>query len=325
MPSKIGAMIALAVVACVLAGCSKSRHGADEKYYLVSTNIKLPYWQAAGAGFSRASTKLGVPAEFVGPDTYDAKGEVDAFRKLLTRKDKPTGILVSPADPELMKPAIDEAVAAGIPVITIDSDAPSSKRLFFIGTNNYQAGLLGGDVASKKLHGKGNVVVFTMPGQVNLDERLHGYKDAFAKTPQIRITQVIDIRGDSRIAFDTTDRMTGKKEPVDAFVCLEASACKEVAEVLDRQHIKDKVVVAMDTDDDTLNWIKKGAIAATIAQRPGTMAYMGMKMLDDLYHNKLDSLDADFGKDPLSPVPVFVDTGATLIDQSNVDSFLSKR
>ena len=55
------------------------------------------------------------------------------------------------------------------------------------------------------------------------------------------------------------------------------------------------------------------------------MAYMGMKMLDDLYHNKLDSLDTDFGKDPLSPIPVFVDTGATLIDQSNVDSFLSKR
>ncbi len=325
MRTKYGTIMALAVLAVVMSGCSKPRHSADEKYYLVSTNIKLPYWQAAGAGFIRAATKLGVPAEFVGSDTYDAKGEVDEFRKLMTRKDKPTGILVSVADADLMKPAIDEAIAAGIPVITIDSDAPTSKRLFFIGTNNYQAGLLGGDVAAKKMNGKGNVVVFTMPGQVNLEERLHGYKDAFAKSPQIKITHVVDIRGDSRIAFDTTDRMTGKKEPVDAFICLEASACKEVAEVLDRQHIKDKVVVAMDTDDDTLNWIRKGAIAATIAQKPGSMAFMGLKMLDDLNHNKLDTLDSDFARDPLSPVPVFVDTGATLIDSSNVDSFTSKR
>ena len=186
-------------------------------------------------------------------------------------------------------------------------------------------GLRGGEVVQTKMQCNGTGMALTMTSEINPEKRLNGYKDAVAKSPQIKITHVVDIRCESLIVFDTTERMTGKKELVDAFICLEASACKEVAEVLDRQHIKDKVVVAMDTDDDTLNWIKKGAIAATIAQKPGSMAFMGLKMLDDLYHNKLETLDSDFSKDPLSPVPSFVDTGATLIDSSNVDSFTSKR
>ena len=78
-----------------------------------------------------------------------------------------------------MQPEIDAAIDANIPVITIDSDAPHSHRLFFIGTNNLEAGHLGGQRVVNKLGGKGNVVFFSMPGQPNLDERLKGYEDIF--------------------------------------------------------------------------------------------------------------------------------------------------
>ena len=77
-----------------------------------------------------------------------------------------------------MGPEIDAAIAAGIPVITMDSDAPNSRRLYFIGTNNLAAGRLGGQRVVEKLNGKGNVVFFSMPGQPNLDERLKGYQES---------------------------------------------------------------------------------------------------------------------------------------------------
>jgi ribose transport system substrate-binding protein len=109
---------------------------------------------------------------------------------------------------------------------------------------------------------------------------------------------------------------------VDGFICLEATACEEVAEVLDRNKVTGKVVVAMDTHQGTLEGIQKGIIAATIAQKPFTMAFVGLKMLDDLYHHKPPSLDVHWAQDPFSPVPSFVDTGATLIDKSNVSSFI---
>ena len=298
-------------------------HDQDEKYVLISTNVKIPYWQAGSAGLFQAAAQLKVRSEFAGPDSYDPKAEQKALQEAV--QGKATGILISVADPGLLKDDIDRAVAAGIPVITVDSDAPSSKRLFFIGTDNYHAGQIGGQRLAKELNGKGNVVVFTIPEQANLKERLRGYRDSLEATPQIKITRVVDMKGDSRIAFDTATEILGqdKKDHVDAFVCLEALAGKEVATVLSQHAVKDKVILAMDTDDDTLSWIQKGVIAATISQKPYTMAYFGVKVLDDLYHHKLNNLNADWAKDSFSPIPAFVDTGSSLVDKTNVDALIA--
>ena len=239
---------------------------------------------------------------------------------------RPAGILVSPADPELLKQDIDAAIASGIPVITMDSDSPTSKRMFFIGTNNYQVGVLGGRVAVKHMGGKGNVVIFTNPGQANLEERFRGYRDVFADHPKIKVIDVISVKGDPRIAFDSTqDLIEKRKLQVDAFVCLEASGGKGVAEVLDRKELQGKTIVAMDTDEETLEWIQKGVIVATIAQKPFTMALVGLKTLDDLHHHRPKILDANWAQEPFALVPTFVDTGSILIDKSNVGVFLKAR
>src|SRR5579864_5382946 len=307
-------------VLSVLTGCT--RHSKSEQYYLIATNTAVPYWKTAADGFAAAGAQYGVSVDTRGPAGLNPQDEVEEFRAMVARK--PAGILVSVANSKLMTPEIDAAITAGIPVITVDSDAPESKRLYFIGTNNYQAGVMGAQVAAAQMRGKGNVVIFTMPGQTNLDDRLRGYRDIFASYPGLKIVRLVDIHGDPRVAFDTTEQIIGqKKEKVDGFVCLEALAGKEVANVLDRYHVSGKTVVAMDTDPDTLDWIKKGVIVATIAQKPYTMAYVGLKMLDDLHHHKLRSLQQNWAQDPFSPLPAFVDTGATLIDKNNVDAFMA--
>jgi len=312
---------ALILISLFLLSCSNA-HNSDEYFVFVSSNIQLPYWKTAGSGFSHAAAEFkGIRFDFTGPQSYDPKAERDALDQAVQKK--ATGILLSVADASVLKDSIDKAIAASIPVITIDSDAPSSKRLFFIGTNNYQAGFTGGQRLAQELKGKGNVVVFTMPDQPNLQDRLRGYKDALAKSPNIKITRVVDIQGDPRIAFDTTTQIVGKeRDKVDGFVCLEAQSGKEVASVLNSYKVTGKVVIAMDTDQETLDWIQKGVIAATIAQKPYTMAFVGMQMLDNLYHHKPPSLDADWAKDGYAPIPMFVDTGSDLIDKANVQSFI---
>lgn len=312
---------AVVVLSVILLSCG-SEHSSDEYFVFVSTNVQIPYWKTASTGFSHAAAQLkGIRSEFVGPQTFDPKAERDALDEAVQKK--ATGILISVADPAVLKDGIDKAIAAGIPVITVDSDAPTSKRLFFIGTNNYQAGFTGGQRLAKELHGKGSVVFFTMPDQQNLQDRLRGYKDALAKTPDIKITRVVDIQGDPRIAFDTTTQIIGKeRDKVDAFVCLEAQSGKEVAGVLDTYHVTGKTVIAMDTDPETLTWIQKGVIAATISQKPYTMAFVGMQMLDNLYHHKPASLDKDWSVDSYSPIPSYVDTGSDSIDKTNVEAFI---
>ena len=310
----------LAGVLVLLPSCGTGHSG--ETYILISTNIKVPYWQSASAGLGQAASHLGVGAAFQGPDAYDAAAERDTLENAIQKK--PSGIMISVADPTPLKDSIDRAIAAGIPVITIDSDAPNSKRLFFIGTNNYQAGLTGGKRLVQEMKGKGSVVVYTMPSQSNLNERLHGYKDAIEGS-QIKLTHIIDIKGDPRIAFDSTNQFLAndKKEHIDGFVCLEALSGKEVAGVLANYNIKGRAIIAMDTDPDTLQWIQKGVIAATISQKPYTMAYVGLMMLDNLHHQPPKALDADWAHDTFAPLPAFVDTGSALVDKTNVDSFIA--
>jgi ribose transport system substrate-binding protein len=175
-----------------LVGCAGT-HSPREKYFLVVANVNIPYWQAAAAGLMQAARELQVNAELVGLSTYDPKAEQQEFQR--AARLKPAGILISPADPGLMAPDIDAAIDAGIPVITMDSDSPASKRLLFIGTNNYEAGLMGGRITAKLLQAKGNVVVFTMPGQANLDERLNGYLFVFSGYPLIKIVDVVNLKG----------------------------------------------------------------------------------------------------------------------------------
>jgi len=317
--SKLWAWLLGVTIPLALLGCSESH--IDEKYFLITVNTKVPYWQAAKAGLERGAAQLKVTVNMVGPDSYDAQQQQQEFKRVVGLK--PAGILVSPADPALMKADIDSAVAQGIPVITIDADSPESKRLTFIGTNNYQAGLRGGEIAIRQLKSKGNVVFFTMPGQANLDERLAGYKAVFARSPGIKIAEVVDIKGDPTVAFDKTRELVEKsKTRIDGFLCLEAIAGKEVAEVLDRAKATDRLVIAMDDDPGTLDWIRKGGIHATIVQKPATMAFIGLKMLEDLVRHKPASLSANWSQDPFAPVPSFVDTGTLLVDRSNVEDFL---
>jgi ribose transport system substrate-binding protein len=310
----------MTALAFPLVSCGGGHSG--ETYILISTNTKISYWQTAGAGFAQSGQQLTVGYAVQGPENYDPSAERDALTSAIQKK--PAGILVSVADPNLMKDAINQAIASGIPVITIDSDAPASKRLFFIGTNNYQAGLTGGKRLVQELKGKGTVAVFTMPSQPNLNERLHGYKDAIEGS-QVKLSHVVDIKGDPRIAFDTATEFLAndKKEHIDAFVALEALSGKEIATVLDNNGVKGRTIIAMDTDPDTLEWIQKGVIAATIAQKPFTMAYVGLQMLDDLHHSPTKTLDADWAHDSFAPVPAFVDTGSALVDKNNVTAFIS--
>lgn len=311
--------ILLSAMVLLLGGCQR-RHAPEEKYYLVAANVKLPYWRTVQAGFFQAAAQFKVKAETAGPDIYDPEAQQKEFQRIV--KLKPTGILVSPADPKLLQPDIDAAIEQGIPVLTIDSDAPGSKRLTFVGTNNFEAGVIGGKVAAEHLKGKGNVVVYTILGQANMEERLRGYQSVFRGHPGIQIVETVNIKGDVRIAFDRTMEILEKsKTPPDGFVSMGAVAGKAVAEVLDRKQLQGKVVVAMDTDEETLEWIQKGLIQATIAQKPFTMGYYGLKVVDDLHHHKPQPLVANWAQEPFALMPTFIDTGATLVTTSNLSMF----
>jgi ribose transport system substrate-binding protein len=319
---KKAVLVMLALGVAFTSGCG-GRHSSKEVYYLISANTALPYWQTAAAGFKQAAAQYKVKARVVGPEGYDPQAALAELHKAIA--DHPAGILISVADVSVLQPEIDAAVNAGIPVLTMDSDAVGSRRLYFIGTNNLEAGRLGGRRVIEKLGGKGNVVFFTIAGQPNTEERLKGFKDIFISRLEIKIVDVVDIKGDVRTAFDKTMEfmaLTGAKK-IDAFVCLDSASGKMVADAINRSKITDRLLVTWDVSQDTLDGIKAGTIDATIAQKPYTMAYIGLKGLDEVFHAPPEQLNKDYATDSFSPYPVFVDTGTSLVDKSNVDLYIA--
>src|SRR6266436_635013 len=302
--------------AALIGSCAKPYHEDNERYVFVATNINLPYWREAEAGFLDAAKTLGVKAELIGPTNYDPNGEIGMFRKVVEQQ--PAGICVSAARPEVFQAEIDKAVAQGIPVICVDADVPNSKRAAYIGTDNFKAGKESLKRMAALVTGKGSIVVITIPGQHNLDDRVAGVADGLKNYPALKLTKILDDKGDARNAFDQVSELIQKKEKMDGIICLEATGGSGAADALHRFSMEGKLpIVAFDNDPETLDWIERGAITATITQKPYVMSYYGLKFLDDLHHNAVHQFK-DWRTALATPLPTFVDTGTVVVDKNNL-------
>jgi ribose transport system substrate-binding protein len=309
-------MVAFAVAFCA---CQKPYHQPDERYVLVAANINLPYWQEAQAGLTDIAKVTGVKVDMVGPTTFAPQEELAAFQQAVAQH--PSGILVSVGDPKLFKDPIDHAILQGIPVITIDADAPDSNRVLFIGTDNFRAGQESGKRMATLLGGQGRVVLITLQEQMNGEERVRGVNEALKKYPGIQVIQTIDDKGDERVAADAISALLTKKEKIDGIICLEASGGEGAADALHRLDMTGKIkIVAFDKDPQTLEGIENKSITATVVQKPYVMAYYGVRFLDDLHHNVVHEFK-DWATAPAAPLPTFVDTGTAIVDSSNLAAF----
>ncbi len=312
-------LLLIAIAVTGLASCQKAYHEQEERYVFIATNINLPYWQEAQAGLTDAAKQMGVKAEFDGPEKLDAQEELKAFQK--AADSKPSGILVSVARPEIFQNAINAAIAVGIPVIAVDADAPDTKRVLFIGTDNFRAGQESAKRMAQILQGHGQIAVIIIPGQQNVEERMRGVTEALKKYPDIKILQTIDDNGDTGIANDKTSSLLHEKTKVDGIISLEASGGEGAAEAVHRQDMDGKIaIVAFDKNPETLDWIERGVITATVTQKPYVMAYYGLKFADDLHHNAVHDFK-DWKTAPTPPLPTWVDTGTAIIDKTNVKVF----
>jgi|SRR5208282_165233 len=309
----------IAALALLAGACQQSFHQKDERYVLVTANVELPYWQEAAAGMTDIGKTAGVKVDVVGPASFSPADELTAFQQAVAQH--PSGILVSVTDPKLFKEPIDKAILQGIPVITIDADAPDSARILFIGTDNFRAGQESGKRMADLLGGTGRVVVITLGGQLNSEKRMQGVNEALKGYPGIKIVQTIDDKGDPRIAYDGISAPLLKHEKIDGVICLEASGGTGAADALHRLDLTGKVkIMAFDKDPQTLEGIERKWITATVAQKPYVMAFYGVRFLDDLHHNVVHEFK-DWATAPAAPLPTFVDTGTAVIDITNLEAF----
>jgi ribose transport system substrate-binding protein len=166
---------------------------------------------------------------------------------------------------------INKAVAAGIPVATFTNETNSpNMRLFFVGVDVYQQGKVAGETMAKLLGNKGKVAIITGLFSVEGHElRRKGFEEALAKNaPNVKIVGRVENNDKGDIAYrQAQDFMNANPDLSGIFITAGGpfGAAKAVQEAGKSGKIH---VVCYDFVDETMEYVKNGAIDATIGQDP---------------------------------------------------------
>jgi ribose transport system substrate-binding protein len=302
-------------------GTNTGAQAADpnEEYIFVSCLGNLEFFNAVKYGWKWGGEKLGVKTSYVGPAEFDLNAQVAAFDQAIARK--PKGIAVFAVDP-VLTPAINKAVEAGIPVVTVIGDQPDSKRLAYVGSNQYDLGFMGGQRIAEAINGEGKVAILSIPGTQMFDDRAAGYEAAFAKYPGIEVVQTGDTKADTVTAVNVAKDILTRYPDLAAFVGTDSTggigAGTAVKEAGKQGQVK---VVAMDRNSDVLDLIDKGVLYGTVAQDDVDNPYWALLTLYNYVHNQAP-LTNDNAAAGVTTGPSFITTHANWVDKNNLKHFL---
>ena len=339
----LAAGIGLAVV-IALAGCGGSGNtgaggtstggqtgaksaGAPMKIAII-TNGFSPFWDSMAKGMKDAAATYHVTADYTGPPS----AQVGEQKSLMEQKadDGYQGIAVSAIEAGAITPVINELVNRGILVISFDSDAPKSKRLIYIGTDNFKSGeLIGGEMV-KLLPSGGNVWGFV--GNIsaeNARDRMNGFLAA-VKGHNIKLVDVKEDQKDPNTARQNVETVLqanpGKIAGLVGFYSYNLPA---IATAVQNAGLRNKIkIVGFDAEPRTLQALKANppGIDATVVQKPYEFGRLSVEFLYLAHKDgpkkamaEWNSLNPDF---PL--VGDKVNTGATVITSANMKPFLAQ-
>lgn len=300
------------------ADTTENKAASDQLYIEVSAIGADPYFYDHKMGMEMAGKELGVRTEYVGPAENDMNAMVAALEQAIAKK--PNGLVVVGFNEQLI-PSIQKATDAGIPVVTVDADLPTSSRIAFIGTGNIEAGITGGEKMADLLGGKGKVAIMYNPGQTNLEERVEGYKQAFETFPDIEIVEYVDTKQDSVVAAQSIAAVLQKHPDLAGIICVDATGGTGAATAVKEAGLTGKVkILAMDRSNEVLEAIEGGVISASVAQQTALMPYYAVQMLMNLNNSKIE-ITKDNAKAGVLGIPQYINTGAVIVDDTNFQYF----
>ncbi len=303
----------LLAAACNRGGGSGEGGAGGSRRLAFVTNNASDFWTIARKGTEKADAELNdVTVEFKIPSDGTAAEQKRLVDDLLAKGVE--GIAISPVDPDNQTQMINET-ASKVLVVTQDSDAPTSNRAFYVGTDNVAAGRQAGQLIKEALPQGGKIMLFV--GKLdarNAQERSQGIREAL----QGSNIQIIDTR------TDDTDRVRAKSNVSDTLVKYPDVAALVglwsyngpaiVNAVREANKVGQIKIIAFDEEDETLAGVKDGSIYATVVQQPYEFGYQAIKMMNQY-------LGGDKAAIPATK-QIFVPT--LVIKQADVDAFTTK-
>lgn len=304
-------IMCLALAVLMLLACC-SAFAEEEKFDItfVTPLVAHPVWDVARAGFEAAAAEFGFNGKYVGPQGIDPAEMVNQIEIALA--DQVDAILTMPIAPEAMRYAFKECADAGVPVVFTGAEDPESTCLGFVGTNEAQLGAEGAAAIMEKMGGapiKAHIMMSTMDASFAIKSR-DGYLAAF-ENYEGEFEMVVNepCNSDSQVCLDKYINSLLAHPEINVLigVCGEAGAaaakaCKELGR-------DDILIMAIDDIEETLDFIRKGDIWATMAQNFYKIGYEGGRIAYEYLAN---------GTEP----PYNTDSGCMCVTMDNIDVYM---
>ena len=269
-----------------------------------------PFWSVVKNGVDRAAADLGVTVEYQAPSTFDMVAMSQLIDGVVASE--PNGLVVSIPDPDALGPSVQAAIAAGIPVISINSGSDVAEEfgvLAHIGQTEYEAGYGGG----QRLAAAGATKAYCVNhevGNLGLDQRCQGFADAMAEAGGTGDILEVDLADPTGSANRISAALTAD-ETYDALLTLGPGSALPALQALEEEGLLGTVLLAtFDLSPEVLEAIRDGNMLFAIDQQQYLQGYLPIVYLT-LYLENLNT-----------PGNILIPTGPGFVTQETAEQVI---
>ena len=284
---------------------------ADQTHVVFVTHGQSgdPYWSVVKNGMDDAAKLLGVKAEYLSPETFDMAKMSQMIDAVVASK--PDGLVVSIPDEAAISGAVKNAVAAGIPVIVIDSGGAKLTHdlggLLFMGQDEFQAGVMAGE-RIKALGITKAVCSNHEVGNSSLDDRCNGFKKGLG----VDVPVLNGVMDPTEMKNRVIAYLNAHKD-TQFILAVGATGAEPMLVALKEMGLEGKVKTGtFDLSPNVLQAIVDGKMEWGIDAQQYAMGYIPIAMFDLWKKYKISPI-ADY---PTGPGFVTKDTAASVIELS---------
>jgi simple sugar transport system substrate-binding protein len=295
--SGAGLVSATAAASALLSACSSSNkssastgskgggggHGSFPKtpnwhFVFVNHVTTNPFFTPTQYGAQDACALLGCSFQWTGSQTSAVPEMVNAVNAAVSAR--ADGIAVAVVDKSAFRKPVDDALSAGIPVVSYNADGakgdPGTNRLGYIGQDLYTSGYELGTKIAQLMTGGDAVGFIATPGALNIQPRIDGAKDAIkASGKPINFTSVAT-GAELPQELSTVDAYAQGHQGLKGMFAVDAGSTQSVGQVIGKYNLKSKGVVAggFDLTPGTLSAVQSGNLDFTIDQQPYLQGFL---------------------------------------------------
>ena len=275
--------------------------GAAIKVAFVIDDGADPFYLTMKCGAQTAAKASNVTLTWQGPAGVDFQPELQTLNAVMQRH--PQGLVLAPFDPNAFILPVQQAMKAGIPVVTVDGSLAQKVEVQNIRTDNLAAGSLAADALAKVLGGHGKVLIVALsPGVTANLERATGFANQIkAKYPKITLLPIQFPGGDSNKASQDVSAAIRAHADLKGIYTTYAIASNAAASSILATGNRGKIkLVAYDADPTLVSQLMSGTFDALVVQNPYQEGFDSVTLVAKLVRHEVKASEVAYQSHPTS-------------------------